>query len=246
MRRFTYDAREQKSAEGFTLIEVLVAILILTTVVFVPVSIIAQHLSYNVLTERNVQANLLAQEIIEYVRYSRDSNLLNATSVGSGTLPAGAWFEEIHDKTSARNEYRFCITSESEWADSGRQNNPTQLPFCNVLCLENAVRSGQTAIQSATCGDSDASTVADTSDVVNGFVSGVSAVAGARGTTPDTCDNNSAKPNETYTATLTVIIPRQTDLVQYAMINPCVSWKDRNGKVQKVELTETMFEWVAR
>ena len=117
MRRFTHAAQEQKSAEGFTLIEVLVAILILTTVVFVPVSIIAQHLSYNVLTERSVQANLLAQEIIEYVRYSRDSNLLNAS-------PAGEWFEEIHDKTSARNEYRFCITSESEWAESGRASNP--------------------------------------------------------------------------------------------------------------------------
>ncbi len=245
MRRFTYAAQEQESAEGFTLIEVLVAILILTTVVFVPVSIIAQHLSYNVLTERNVQANLLAQEIIEYVRYSRDSNLLDATSVGSGTLPAGAWFEEIHDKTSARNEYRFCITSESEWAESGRASNPTQLPFCDVLCLENAVWSRQTAIQSAICGNSDGSTP-DTSDVVNGFVSGVSAVARARGTTPDTCDNNSAKPNEAFTATLTVIIPRRTDIVQYAMINPCVSWKDRNGKVQKVELTETMFEWVAR
>ena len=65
---------EQK---GFTLIEVLVAITILVTVVIAPLVVISDAFLANRLTANSLRAQFFAQSTIEYVRYVRDTNILN-------------------------------------------------------------------------------------------------------------------------------------------------------------------------
>ena len=110
--------RLKSTTVGFTLIEVLVAISILTTVLFAPLAIITQYLTENLLTENNVKAHLLAQEVIEYVRYDRDSDLLTK----------GEWFENLKSRNAAANPYNKCVMEESAWAEG---NN---ILYCDVQC----------------------------------------------------------------------------------------------------------------
>lgn len=113
------DCKQQTS--GFTLVEVLVAIVILTTVITVPITIIAQHLTINAQSEQRVRAMFLTQEIIEQVRYTRDVDVLHDN----------IWFTHLSSSDNITNDYRGCLVSESDWL-----NNPETAPFCRVLCFE--------------------------------------------------------------------------------------------------------------
>lgn len=72
---------------GFTLIETLVAVLILTTSVVGPLSIASKGLMSSLVAKDQVIAFYLAQDAVEYVRFMRDSNKLagNPWLTGLGT-----------------------------------------------------------------------------------------------------------------------------------------------------------------
>ncbi len=196
---------------GFTLIEVLVAISVLTTMLFVPLSVITQYLTEVALTEDSVKAGLLAQEVIEYVRYDRDSNLLS----GDGT-----WFTRLRSPVSVTNTYSECITRENDWL---RGADPR---FCNVECTSES--------ETGLCSE------------VDGFVSGVSGLTTVPVRYPNkTCDGKEAgDTEETFSVTLTIVVPSNDTAVQYASVRPCVSWKDRSGAERKMEIEETLFHWL--
>ena len=105
---------------GFTLIEVLVAITVLTTVLFAPISIITQYVIESALTESNMRAGLLVQEIIEHVRYDRDSNF----------LAAGNWFTLLRSPESTVNKYSKCVMTEGAWLRNAN------IAYCDVRCLD--------------------------------------------------------------------------------------------------------------
>ena len=105
---------------GFTLIEVLVAITVLTTVLFAPISIITQYVVESAFTENNVKASLLMQEIIEHVRYDRDSNF----------LAAGNWFTLLRSPESTVNKYSKCVMTEGAWLRNAN------IAYCDVRCLD--------------------------------------------------------------------------------------------------------------
>ncbi len=67
---------ESKSGKGFTLIETLVAISILTVAIVAPMSLTTQSLSSAYYARDQVTAFHLAQEAIEAVRQVRDGNVL--------------------------------------------------------------------------------------------------------------------------------------------------------------------------
>lgn len=70
----------KKSAQGFTLIETLVAVLLLTTAIAGPLTIAAKGLSAAIIARDQMLAFYLAQDGVEYVRYVRDSNKLAGNS----------------------------------------------------------------------------------------------------------------------------------------------------------------------
>jgi prepilin-type N-terminal cleavage/methylation domain-containing protein len=66
--------------KGFTLIETLLAVLILTTAIAGPLSIAAKGLSLALIAKDQMIASYLAQDAIEYVRFVRDTNKLSGNS----------------------------------------------------------------------------------------------------------------------------------------------------------------------
>jgi prepilin-type N-terminal cleavage/methylation domain-containing protein len=67
---------------GFTLIETLVAILILTIAIAGPLTIASRSLNSALIAKDQMTAQYLAQDAIEYIRYARDTN----------SLSGGDWF----------------------------------------------------------------------------------------------------------------------------------------------------------
>lgn len=209
---------------GFTLIEVLVAISILTTVVFAPMAIIAERLVENALTERRVKAHLLAQEIIEYVRYDRDTAILSHH----------LWFSDIRSPDSTVNDYHSCFIPADDWISGDRDR------YCTAECLDTVADSNPS---SGTC---DTTTVV--SDIVtadfNGFMTGVANPGRIRGGETKTCDGYSPDPGGAFTATLTIVVSPDGNTTQYAVAVACVSWKDSNDIIHSAEHEEALFEWV--
>lgn len=65
-----------KRARGFTLIETLVAVLLLSTAIVGPITLASKGLSAALIARDQMTAFYLAQDAIEYVRFVRDSNRL--------------------------------------------------------------------------------------------------------------------------------------------------------------------------
>ena len=70
------ERREHVPSGGFTLIETLVAVSLLTVAIVAPMSLVAQSLSAAIYARDQVTAYSLAQEGIEGVRAIRDGNIL--------------------------------------------------------------------------------------------------------------------------------------------------------------------------
>ena len=215
----------KNKSRGFTLIEVLVAVGVIATVGFVPISIVTQHLIQNALTPDRVRASLLAQEIIEYVRHDRDTDVLEEEG--------GKWFDSLYTldcPTGNKPCYRGCTVYADDWA-AGNVDT-----YCKVKCYEKDDPnnlSGQD--REGECGTAD----------YEGFISGI-ALGVTRGSNEKTCDGGNAKADGTFTSTLNLVIPREGSNIQYAIVAPCVSWKERNGAIKKTELQETVFQWIQK
>ncbi|MCI0619670.1 prepilin-type N-terminal cleavage/methylation domain-containing protein [Candidatus Wolfebacteria bacterium] len=71
------DRQHTQSERGFTIIEALVAVLLLVVALAGPLSIAGQGLALANFARQQVTANFLAQETVEYIRNVRDNNILN-------------------------------------------------------------------------------------------------------------------------------------------------------------------------
>ena len=71
---------------GFTLIETLIAVLILATSIAGPLTIASKSLTTALVAKDQISAFFLAQDAVEYVRFARDSNKRASTNwlTGSG------------------------------------------------------------------------------------------------------------------------------------------------------------------
>jgi Tfp pilus assembly protein PilV len=72
--------KQDKNQEGFTLVETLIAVLILVTSVVTPLSIASQAMVYSATARDQIIASNLAQEAIDFIRNERDRSALNITS----------------------------------------------------------------------------------------------------------------------------------------------------------------------
>ena len=210
------------------MIEVLVAISIIATVGFIPISVVTRHLIQNALTPNRVKAELLAQEIIEYVRYTRDSDMLD-----DDPDTGGDWFDSIYQPGSSDTEYTNCVVFADDWISG------TAEKYCRVECFAGINENEEPEA----CGTKSGEKVFD------GFVAGIDtdAAGGEYGNSnANTCDGTEPKTDNQFTAILNIIIPREEGGIRYAAIAPCVSWSNRSGVIKKVALQETVFEWIKR
>lgn len=79
-----WQASKTRSTQGFTLIETLVAISLLTTAIVAPMTLTMQSLASAYYARDQITAFFLAQEALEGVRSVRDANIL-ATALGTPT-----------------------------------------------------------------------------------------------------------------------------------------------------------------
>lgn len=104
-------------ARGFTLIETLVAISLITVAIIAPMSLVSQSLAAAYYARDQVTAYNLAQEGIEAVRAIRDGNILanalNSAGVGllDGIPTNGAPFTIDARKASAADAISTCASS---------------------------------------------------------------------------------------------------------------------------------------
>lgn len=78
-----------KNKMGFTLIEVIIAIFVITVGVGGAVTLINQTVSFTQITSSKLVVSYLAQEGIEIVKNIRDSNFLKVHKTGSGSWDDG-------------------------------------------------------------------------------------------------------------------------------------------------------------
>lgn len=80
--------KAMQRARGFTLIETLVAVLLLTAAIAGPLTLASKGLSAALIARDQMIAFYLAQDAVEYVRYMRDSNRLAGSPWLTGLSPA--------------------------------------------------------------------------------------------------------------------------------------------------------------
>src|SRR3989338_1900483 len=117
---------KQKIARGFTLIETLIAVLILTTAIAGPLTIASKGLTATLVAKDQISAFYLAQDAVEYVHFLRDSACLAAGPQPSGGCPAGSWLSGLVNCTSADG-------SQSCYFDS-LEHNPSVPAKCVGSC----------------------------------------------------------------------------------------------------------------
>ncbi len=107
MRKLRIKKNKSKIKQGFTLIETLVAITVLTIAVAAPLTLSSQSLSVAYTARDQVVAFHLAQEAIETVRAQRDHNLLNTLKNNSNS----DWLDGLIVESPGGNPKPFIVDS---------------------------------------------------------------------------------------------------------------------------------------
>lgn len=133
-----------KNKFGFTIVETLVAISILTIALTGPLSIVAQSLRASFYSRDQVTAYYLAQEAIEYIRNTRDNNSLKEVREHTDWLETineidtidvinnpGAETNKLHLVKSGGYQLRRCnsVCPNMKYADPSVPTNSSKLPY---------------------------------------------------------------------------------------------------------------------
>ncbi len=94
--------------KGFTLIEALIAISILTMVIASTMGIVQTSLSSNSFSQAQVTANYLAGEAIEYIRNIRDTNFITDNADWLNAIPADCISANGCDVDTINNSFITC------------------------------------------------------------------------------------------------------------------------------------------
>ena len=89
MKFFTFNFQFSKKPRGFTLIETLIAVLLLASAIAGPLTIAAKGLNTSLTAKDQVSAFYIAQDAVEYIRFKRDSNKLGGSSWLTGIVGSG-------------------------------------------------------------------------------------------------------------------------------------------------------------
>jgi prepilin-type N-terminal cleavage/methylation domain-containing protein len=114
-------------SRGFTLIETLLAVLILATAIAGPLTIASKGLSAALVAKDQTTAFYLAQDAIEFVRFARDTNILSGATAEEWLIGAGANLTECTGSNGCRlDSLQHSPVPDPEAYDSASnyQNDP--------------------------------------------------------------------------------------------------------------------------
>lgn len=113
------------SMKGFTLIETLVAVLMLSLAVAGPLTIASKGLNATVVAKDQFTAFYLAQDAMEYVRFLRDTSCL-AAGGGSSGCPSASWLSSLTSCVSTDGRAACYLDSLA--------TNPSVATACTGTC----------------------------------------------------------------------------------------------------------------
>jgi type II secretory pathway pseudopilin PulG len=145
MKNFYKIKTKSKIGEaGFTIVETLVAISILTIALTGPLAIVAQSLRASFYSRDQVTAYYLAQEAIEYIRNTRDNNSLQEIRTHTDWLETigeiggvdrinnpGAETNKLYLEKSGNYQLKACnsVCPNMRYADPSVPTNSSKLPY---------------------------------------------------------------------------------------------------------------------
>jgi len=88
--------RRHKEESAFTLVEIIVILFIVSVGMIGILSLVIQNIQSQIINKNNITAYQLAQEGLELVRKTRDTNWLNGYSWNEG-LAAGTYYMDFQD-----------------------------------------------------------------------------------------------------------------------------------------------------
>ncbi len=208
------DIRQRAPLRGFTLIETLVAILVLMTALAGALALAAQGFNSADVAGNQITAEYLAQDAIEYIRFVRDSNCLSHSS--NGSCPSSAWLDFLSACTTSSGCYfdssqNFTVTDES----------PVECPsgICPVMYYEPI--SGFYNYANLPPGDT---------SIPNASVE------------PNANDNLPSAYTRKVTI-VTPVTSGAGSNANEAQVTAVVSWAGRTGVISSVTLQENIFDW---
>lgn len=140
--------------KGFTLIETMVAVTILTFAVVGPLTAASRAIVASQIARSQLTANYLAQEGIEYVRAMRDNEYLAAYQAGGSGVSATAWnnFLNVSGAASIKDcKATLCTLDPMRTMGTGSGLALTQCSgaSCTPLYLANGVYTQTSTISGA-------------------------------------------------------------------------------------------------
>jgi len=140
----------KKTIRGFTLVETMIAVTILTFAVAGPLFTASRALVAAEIARDQLTASYLAQEGVEYVRAMRDTEYLAAYQTGGATVSETAWSSFLSG--SSAGSITQCRTSTCT-LDPSRNMESALVPCsgetCSPLYLTNGIYTTQSEISGA-------------------------------------------------------------------------------------------------
>ncbi len=103
---------QQNIQQGFTLIETMAAVLLLSIALAGPMTIAQKGLSTALVAKDQNTAFNLAQDAVEYIRFARDTNCLVAAAAIPGNCPAALWLTGTINLGSVNGGFD-CISADN-------------------------------------------------------------------------------------------------------------------------------------
>jgi prepilin-type N-terminal cleavage/methylation domain-containing protein len=127
------------SPRGFTLVETMVAVFILSAAIAAPLTVASRGLMSALVAKDQITAYYLAQDAVEYIRFARDTNkLAGATDWMTGAGGTGTTLDLTN-----------CLSATGCYLDSTSQNPATPVA-CGANCSSTFTSSTMFMTRSAT------------------------------------------------------------------------------------------------
>ncbi|HET9641280.1 MAG TPA: type II secretion system protein [Candidatus Paceibacterota bacterium] len=141
----------RKAARGFTLLESLIAVTIITLAVAAPLYSASNSTKAIALAQNQLTASFLAQEAVEYIRIVRDDQFLSAYRAGGSSVSTAAWTNFLTSLGSCRNGTCMFDPTRPVGVGSGLALQPCSGMSCTPLyVIPSGMYTEQTGIVGAT------------------------------------------------------------------------------------------------
>lgn len=146
-KKISEPAGESVSEKGFSILEVVIAMFIITMGLIGIISLLEQNIQAKYLNKNNLIASMLAQEGIELVRNRRDTNWILGQAYSQGVTGDGTYAIDLKntvdvdggiENSAARLKYNtggyYCA---GDWTSPNLACNQGNTPFYRLITVTN-------------------------------------------------------------------------------------------------------------